>query len=70
MWVPSVVGWLRGSPRLGPTGGLAASRSAKDESVESSQGTPGVIVEHGDTGAMFQSPRDPRTSDHVHGRFG
>jgi phosphate transport system ATP-binding protein len=35
-----------------------------------SQGTPGVIVEHGDTSAMFQSPRDPRTSDYVHGRFG
>ena len=35
-----------------------------------SQGTPGVIVEHGDTGAMFQSPQDPRTSDYVHGRFG
>jgi phosphate transport system ATP-binding protein len=26
-----------------------------------SQGTPGVVVEHGDTGAMFQSPQDPRT---------
>ncbi|MEP9363777.1 phosphate ABC transporter ATP-binding protein [Nocardioides sp. CN2-186] len=35
-----------------------------------SQGTPGVIVEHGDTAAMFQSPQDPRTSDYVHGRFG
>ena len=35
-----------------------------------SQGTPGVIVEHGDTEAMFQNPRDPRTSDYVHGRFG
>jgi ABC-type phosphate transport system ATPase subunit len=34
------------------------------------QGTPGVIVEHGDTGAMFQSPQDQRTSDYVHGRFG
>ena len=34
------------------------------------QGTPGVIVEHGDTDAMFQSPQDPRTSDYVHGRFG
>nr|WP_225868957.1 MULTISPECIES: phosphate ABC transporter ATP-binding protein PstB [unclassified Nocardioides] len=32
--------------------------------------TPGVIVEHGDTEAMFNSPRDPRTSDYVHGRFG
>ena len=33
-------------------------------------GTPGVIVEHGDTQAMFQSPQDPRTADYVHGRFG
>ena len=33
-------------------------------------GTPGVIVEHGDTHAMFQSPQDPRTADYVHGRFG
>ncbi|NPD03994.1 phosphate ABC transporter ATP-binding protein [Nocardioides sp. zg-1308] len=35
-----------------------------------SQGTPGVIVEHGDTEAMFSSPRDQRTSDYVNGRFG
>ena len=35
-----------------------------------SQGTPGVIVEHGDTAAMFQNPQDQRTSDYVHGRFG
>ena len=35
-----------------------------------SQGTPGVIVEHGDTDAMFTSPRDTRTSDYVNGRFG
>jgi phosphate transport system ATP-binding protein len=35
-----------------------------------SQGTPGVIVEHGDTKAMFSTPRDPRTSDYVNGRFG
>jgi phosphate transport system ATP-binding protein len=34
------------------------------------QGTPGVIVEHGDTDAMFGSPQDPRTSDYVNGRFG
>ena len=32
--------------------------------------TPGVIVEHGDTDAMFEAPQDPRTSDYVHGRFG
>ncbi|NHC22898.1 phosphate ABC transporter ATP-binding protein [Nocardioides sp. IC4_145] len=35
-----------------------------------SHGTPGVIVEHGDTRAMFGSPRDQRTSDYVNGRFG
>jgi phosphate transport system ATP-binding protein len=34
------------------------------------QGTPGVIVEHGDTDAMFNSPQDQRTSDYVNGRFG
>ncbi|GAA4711006.1 phosphate ABC transporter ATP-binding protein [Nocardioides conyzicola] len=33
-------------------------------------GTPGVIVEHGDTSAMFQNPQDQRTSDYVQGRFG
>jgi phosphate transport system ATP-binding protein len=35
-----------------------------------SHGTPGVIVEHGATSAMFDHPQDPRTSDYVHGRFG
>ncbi|MFD0742367.1 phosphate ABC transporter ATP-binding protein [Phytohabitans flavus] len=35
-----------------------------------SQGTPGVIVEHGATSAMFDHPQDPRTSDYVNGRFG
>jgi phosphate transport system ATP-binding protein len=34
------------------------------------QGTPGVIVEHGSTEAMFNSPQDARTADYVHGRFG
>jgi len=33
-------------------------------------GTPGVIVEHGTTGAMFTDPRDGRTADYVNGRFG
>ncbi|WP_300645097.1 phosphate ABC transporter ATP-binding protein [Nocardioides sp.] len=33
-------------------------------------GTPGVIVEHGDTRAMFENPQDSRTADYVHGRFG
>ena len=34
------------------------------------QDTPGVIVEHGPTDAMFHTPQDPRTSDYVNGRFG
>jgi len=34
------------------------------------QGTPGVIVEHGPTSAMFDSPQDQRTLDYVTGRFG
>lgn len=32
--------------------------------------TPGVIVEHGDTRAMFENPQDSRTADYVNGRFG
>ncbi|WP_210585493.1 phosphate ABC transporter ATP-binding protein [Streptomyces sp. GESEQ-35] len=35
-----------------------------------SHSTPGVIVEHGETDAMFNSPQDDRTSDYVNGRFG
>jgi phosphate transport system ATP-binding protein len=35
-----------------------------------SLGAPGVIVEHGDTQAMFTSPQDQRTTDYVEGRFG
>ena len=35
-----------------------------------SQGTPGVIVEYGDTEAMFGQPLDARTNDYVNGRFG
>lgn len=34
------------------------------------QGTPGVVIEHGDTEAMFQNPIDSRTRDYVTGRFG
>jgi len=34
------------------------------------QGTPGYIVEHGPTTAMFSSPQDQRTDDYVNGRFG
>ena len=33
-------------------------------------GTPGAIVEHGETEAMFTDPIDPRTADYVNGRFG
>ena len=33
-------------------------------------GTPGHIVEHGDTDAMFSEPQDERTYDYVNGRFG
>ena len=33
-------------------------------------GTPGRIVEHGDTDAMFSEPQDARTFDYVNGRFG
>jgi phosphate transport system ATP-binding protein len=35
-----------------------------------SQGTPGSIVEHGSTDAMFSNPIDQRTADYVNGRFG
>lgn len=35
-----------------------------------SQGTPGGIVEFGDTEQLFSSPIDPRTNDYVNGRFG
>jgi phosphate transport system ATP-binding protein len=34
------------------------------------QGTPGIIVEAGDTTQIFGSPVDQRTSDYVNGRFG
>jgi phosphate transport system ATP-binding protein len=34
------------------------------------QNTPGVIVEYGDTTAMFNNPQDERTYDYVNGRFG
>jgi len=34
------------------------------------QGTPGVIIEHGDTRAIFENPQDQRTNDYVNGRFG
>ena len=34
------------------------------------EGSPGHIVEAGPTEQVFSNPRDPRTSDYVHGRFG
>ncbi|HTW21047.1 MAG TPA: phosphate ABC transporter ATP-binding protein [Mycobacteriales bacterium] len=34
------------------------------------QGTPGAIVESGPTEELFERPRDKRTEDYVHGRFG
>ena len=34
------------------------------------EGDPGHIVEAGPTYDVFNNPRDPRTSDYVHGRFG
>jgi phosphate transport system ATP-binding protein len=34
------------------------------------QGTPGRIVESGETVRIFSNPHDPRTYDYVNGRFG
>jgi len=34
------------------------------------EGRPGHIVEAGPTRDVFENPRDPRTDDYVHGRFG
>jgi phosphate transport system ATP-binding protein len=48
----------------------AARVSAQCAFFLAEQGTPGVIVEHGPTEDMFGSPRDQRTADYVHGRFG
>jgi phosphate transport system ATP-binding protein len=35
-----------------------------------SENTPGHIVETGPTPEVFANPKDPRTADYVHGRFG
>lgn len=48
----------------------AARVSDKCAFFLAAQGTPGVIVEHGDTSAMFGNPQDQRTNDYVNGRFG
>jgi phosphate transport system ATP-binding protein len=34
------------------------------------ENTPGYVVEAGPTEEVFGSPKDPRTADYVHGRFG
>ena len=34
------------------------------------EGDPGRIVEYGNTKDLFENPRDARTADYVHGRFG
>ncbi len=34
------------------------------------ENTPGYIVESGPTEQLFEDPKDPRTTDYVHGRFG
>jgi phosphate transport system ATP-binding protein len=34
------------------------------------EGQPGHIIEAGPTAQVFGDPRDPRTADYVHGRFG
>jgi len=48
----------------------AARVSSRCAFFLASQSTPGAIVEHGPTKAMFDHPRDQRTSDYVNGRFG
>ncbi len=48
----------------------AARVSDKTAFFLASHNTPGGIVEHGDTRAMFENPQDQRTADYVHGRFG
>ncbi len=48
----------------------AARVSSRCAFFLAAQGTPGVIIEHGDTPAMFGAPQDRRTADYVSGRFG
>ena len=48
----------------------AARVSARCAFFLAEANTPGVIVEHGPTEAMFSAPQDPRTADYVQGRFG
>ncbi|GAB4012121.1 phosphate ABC transporter ATP-binding protein [Nocardioides ultimimeridianus] len=48
----------------------AARVSDKCAFFLASHGTPGFIVEHGPTAAMFGNPQDSRTADYVNGRFG
>jgi phosphate transport system ATP-binding protein len=48
----------------------AARVSQKCAFFLAEQGTPGQIVEAGDTEGIFDNPKDERTNDYVHGRFG
>ena len=48
----------------------AARVSQKCAFFLAEMGTPGGIVEAGDTAQIFNDPRDPRTNDYVNGRFG
>jgi len=48
----------------------AARVSAQCAFFLAEQGKPGHIVESGETAQVFNEPKDPRTADYVHGRFG
>ena len=48
----------------------AARVSQKCAFFLAEMGTPGGIVEAGDTAQIFNDPHDPRTNDYVNGRFG
>ena len=73
----------RGSSRRSPTSGTTSSIVIVTHNMQQAarvsqqcafflaeQGTPGGIVEAGDTRRFSATPKDPRTSDYVHGRFG
>jgi phosphate transport system ATP-binding protein len=48
----------------------AARISAQSAFFLAESGAPGSILEAGPTEQIFEDPRDPRTRDYVHGRFG
>ncbi|QFZ74621.1 hypothetical protein GFH48_16315 [Streptomyces fagopyri] len=66
----------RRSPRRGEGPAREGLRQPGGAFFLAEQGTPGGIVEHESTDAMFDNPRDPRdprdprTTDYVNGRFG